>query len=80
MALGNYYVAFDVQNGGPGFEGLTTKVLKGKLLGETVYISKLVKVEAESEEEAVKIATKGYGSAAGKTFGVTEANFKEYNV
>lgn len=80
MALANYWVAWDLQNGGPGYEQLTTKALKGKALGGTVSQCKLVKVEAESEEEACKIAHAVYGSNGSASFAATEANLKEYNV
>ena len=79
MAKTKWWVLWDIQAAGSGFDGVGIKAFKkGSTLGQEeisgagtlgkegpVFNAKLVQVEAEGEEEAIVVAGEAYGSRGG---------------
>lgn len=83
MAAETFDVIWDIQHGGPGYEGVKAgeKFKKGETKPATepatglrakVYSCKYTQIVAESAEEACKVVQEAYGTRAG-VCGVPEA-------
>lgn len=86
MAKEKWTVAWDLQSAGAGYEGVTKtkgtsattlnseEPIAGNGLRGTVFDAKLVTLEAESAEEAMKFAAEAYGAKGGMAMAAKSTN------